>query len=148
MDVVQLFLAFLRGPQDEGIEAWLPDVIFAVALEAPLGGHMGPEPFQYAPSKALFDGLHHRGRIASSRLAEQQMDMLRHDDVAHHNEMIAAAHMFQHFKKQVASGGGLEQRATLVATGGDVVQVALTIAAIEIRHAGVLSRTWARRCDG
>jgi sugar (pentulose or hexulose) kinase len=55
--------------------------------------------------------------------------------------MVAAAHVFQHFKKQVASGGGLDQRAPLVATGGDVVQVALAIAAIENRHAGVLSRT-------
>jgi len=36
--------------------------------------------------------------------------MLRHDDVAHHDEMIASAHALHYFKKQVASGGGLEQR--------------------------------------
>ena len=66
---------------------------------------------QYAPCKALFDGLHQGGRIASFRLAEQQMDMLGHDDVAHHNEMIAPTDVLQHFKKQVAPTGGLEQRA-------------------------------------
>jgi len=141
MDIVQLFLAFLRGPQDEIIESALPYVIFAGALAAPLSGRLGPEPSQYAPCKALFDGLHHGGRIASFRLAEQQVDVLGHDDIAHHNEMIAVAHVLQHFNEQVASGGESEQRAALVTTGGDVVQVTLAVEAIEVRHVGVLART-------
>ena len=140
MDVVELFLAFLRGPQDEIIEAPLLDVVFAIAFVAPLSGQPGPEPSQYAPRKALFDGLHYGGRIASFRLAEQQMDMLGHDDIAHHDEMIASADVLQHFNEQVAPGGEIEQRAPLLTTSGDAVQVALAVAAIEVRHAGVLAQ--------
>ncbi len=140
MDVVQLLLPLLSAPQDEIMEPALPYVLFAIALAARLSGRLGSEPSQYAPRKALFDGLHHGGRIASFRLAEQQMDMLGHDDVAHHNEMIASADVFQRFNKQVAPGGEIEQRAPLVTTSGDVVQVALAVAAIEVRHLGVLAQ--------
>ena len=143
MDVVQLLLALLRGPQDKIIEPSLPNVLFAIAVARVHSGNLGPQPSQYAPCEALFDGLHHRGRIAAFRLTQQQMDMLRHDDVAHHDEMIASAHALHYFKKQVASGGGLEQRAPLVTTGGDEVQVTLAVAAMKVRHPRVLSRGWA-----
>ncbi len=138
MNIVQLLLALLSAPQDEIIKPALPYVLSAIALAARLGGHLGPKPSQYAPCKALFDGLHHGGRIASFRLAEQQMEMLGHDDVAHYNEMIAAADILQHFKKRVAPIG-IEQRAPLVTTGGDVVQVSLAVAAIQVRHVEVLA---------
>ena len=82
------------------IEPALPDVIFGRSIVS--SGSLGAEPSQDPPCKALFDGLHHGGRIASFRLAEQQMDMLRHGDVAHHNEMIAAADVLQYLNKEVA----------------------------------------------
>jgi predicted DNA-binding protein len=63
------------------------------------------------------------------------MNMLRHNHVAVDDEAILAAGFLQDFEEQVATEGGAEVRAAVVATAGDVVQIVVAVEAVEtLRH--------------
>ena len=86
---------------------------------------------QKTPCKTLFYGLHHDRWIATLGFAEEQMHMLRHDYVTHDHKMIAAPYLLQHYEKKVAIFPAAKQRAALVTTGGDKVQISSAVAAME-----------------
>ena len=46
---------------------------------------------QNAPYETLLDDLHHRRRRAAFGFADQQMNVLGHDDVSHDHELVAPA---------------------------------------------------------
>jgi hypothetical protein len=58
-----------------------------------------------------------------SQFRDQQMDMLRHDNIADHYEAIAPARLFQDGEEAVASSGRIQKRQSSVAGTGDKVQV-------------------------
>ena len=61
--------------------------------------------------------------------------MLRHDHVTNDHKTIAFANPLQDLEKQVAIPGAAEQRAPLVATRSDEVQVSGAVVAMEsVRH--------------
>src|ERR1044071_294167 len=63
------------------------------------------------------------------------MDMLRHDHIANHLELIFLPDFFKDIQEQVSARCGAEKWFSLVATTGDVVQVATSIpAAQSFRH--------------
>ncbi len=59
------------------------------------------------------------------------MHMLGHDYVTHDHKMIAAAYLLQHDEKEVAIFPAAQQRAALVTTGGDKVQISGAVVAME-----------------
>jgi len=57
--------------------------------------------------------------------------MLRHDDVANHLEFIFLPDFFKDLQEQVSARRGAEKWFSLVATTGDVVEVATSIPAAQ-----------------
>ena len=139
VNVAQLLDALMLCPHVEIIETRLPDMAGRVAT-----GHVvrdGETPTlpegksATRAGEAVFDDFHHEGRIADVGLGDQQMKMLRHDDVAVNNEAILAAGFLEDFEEQVATEGGAEMRAAVVTTAGDVVQIVVAVETVEaLRH--------------
>jgi len=73
--------------------------------------------------KAEFERLHHDGRILLLRFADQQMNMLGHDDIAHDDQFVTLAHLLQHLEKEVAAACRAQQRLSAVATACDEMKV-------------------------
>ncbi len=75
----------------------------------------------------MFQQLHYHRKVRTRRFTDQQMKVLRHDDVAHDRELVIASHLLQFLKEQIAGFGGVEQRPPLVATAGDEVEIATAV---------------------
>ena len=63
--------------------------------------------------------------------ADEQMEVLGHDDVAHNNEMIFAADLFEGLQKKIAVTGCSQQWTALEATGRDEVQISGAVISLE-----------------
>ena len=83
---------------------------------------------QHTPRKSLFDSLHDFRRIALLRFTDQQVNVVRHHDIADHDELIPLPYSFEHFQKQVAAAATGKPRLSAIATAVDEVQM---IGAIE-----------------
>ena len=57
--------------------------------------------------------------------------MFRHHDVSQNDESVPSAHLLQNFEKQVASGGNVQKRFSVVTTEGQKVQVPSAISAMK-----------------
>jgi hypothetical protein len=68
------------------------------------------------------------------------MDVLGHDDVADHDKMVAPAHLFEHRDEQIVVGFAGEPGTTVIATSGDVMQVACAVIAMKSGHGELLSQ--------
>jgi len=88
-----------------------------------------PPSRQNCSRETLLQHLHHGGRISFLRLAQQQVDMFRHNHVTDHDEMVASPNLFQDFQKQIATTSRGDQWASLVTTRGDEVKISGTVAA-------------------
>jgi hypothetical protein len=65
--------------------------------------------------------LHHGGRRLDLRFADQQVNVLGHDHVPGHHEMVSPAHLFQHSEKKIAPARRAQQRLPPITTAGDEV---------------------------
>jgi hypothetical protein len=74
---------------------------------------------QNAARKAEFKSLHDRRRSSLLRFADQKVNVLGHDHVPDYDKRIAAAHLFQHGEKQVATPRRAEQRLPPITTASD-----------------------------
>jgi len=84
MHVAEFLDAFALASHIEVVEAMLPYVRLA-GPELALGGAAAFAP-QNAPGETLLDDLHHGGRRAAFGFADEQMNVLRHDDVSHDHD--------------------------------------------------------------
>jgi hypothetical protein len=105
------------------------------------------EPGATDAPQTLFQSLHHDRRIAARRFAEEQVHVLGHDHVTNHDKAIAAADLLQHLEKEIAwILPATQQRASLITTGGDKVQVSGAVVTMEsVSHAAELVRPFV--CD-
>jgi hypothetical protein len=55
------------------------------------------------------------------------MKVLGHDHISQNGEAVAAAHLFQHIKEEVAAGRHAEKGAAAIAASSDKVQIAAAI---------------------
>src|SRR5271154_7584030 len=74
---------------------------------------------QNAARETEFESLHNRRRILVLRFTDQKVDVLGHDDVSDHDELVAAAHLLQHGEKELATEGCAQQWLPPIATAGD-----------------------------
>ena len=66
---------------------------------------------QHLAREALLENLHHGGRCAALWFGDEQMNVLRHDDVSNHGEVIAPPNFLKKFEKQVPAASRAKQRA-------------------------------------
>jgi len=71
--------------------------------------------------------LHNHRNISVVGLADEQMEMLRHHHIADDGEFISLPYLFEDLEEQVSAGCRTEKRFPLVATTGDVMEIAATI---------------------
>jgi hypothetical protein len=88
----------------------------------------------------VFDDFHHEGRITDVGLGDEQMKMLRHDEVAVDDEAILAAGFLQDFEEQVATEGGTEVRVAVVVPLPAPSKCPVTISGQSTQHSVVTDR--------
>jgi hypothetical protein len=76
----------------------------------------------YLLGKLLFQHLHDHRRILPLWFADQEMHMLRHDHVAHHDESVPLSNLFQDLQKAISSTSRGQQGTALVTREGDEVE--------------------------
>jgi hypothetical protein len=120
--VLDLFDSLVVGEDVEVVVAGLPEGCRGEAL-----------------GDGEFQGLEGFGEWVFGRLAEEQVDVLGHDDVAEDFEVIAFAGEFEGVLEDVSGCGGVEVGFAVVTTEGDEVVVALLLVSLEVeRHGWVL----------
>jgi len=134
MHIAQLLYTLLVGEHNEIIKSRLPDVpIVERGVPRVAGPRLvtGAQLDQKPAGKALLDRLHHLRRIAALRFGQQQVYVLRHDDIADYRKVISPPNLFDHFEQQIAGLRSGEKRFSLVATGGDEVGVSRAVVTLE-----------------
>ena len=100
MHVVQLLRPLLAAPNVEIVEPPLPETAMSCVRDVLpqtelLRGIARANFSAQAARDPLFQHLNHDRQISLLRLAQQQMNVFRHDDVADHRELISRAHFVQ-----------------------------------------------------
>lgn len=85
---VEIIVAFLPKSRRQ---LALPDLIDRLVLSAAAVGD------------TLFEDLHGQGEISLGRFPNQQMEVLRHDDITPHREPILLPGFFEDFEKKIAA---------------------------------------------
>ena len=75
--------------------------------------------------------MHHYRNVTTFRLAEQQVDVLRHHDIADNYKTVTTTDFFKHLQEQIPVPGTPQQRLPLIATGRNEVHVAGAVTAVE-----------------
>jgi hypothetical protein len=68
------------------------------------------------PRHTLLQGLHRFGQSLSLGLAQQKMNVFRHDDISINAKPEAPAYAFQGFFEDATAPGGPEQDTAMIAT--------------------------------
>lgn len=89
----------------------------------------GPAGLAYRDGK--LDGLNSLCQSSALRLAEKQVHMLGHDDIAVDGEPIAPAHRLQRVFEQVARRRRVQMRKAAVTTERDEVKAAALLVTME-----------------
>ena len=104
MHVAELFSRLLFGPHVEVVVAALPELPFRLVLE--FGGDL------------LFEDLDSNGQRFERRLVEQQMNMLRHENVSSDHETITERGLLQLGFEDCVAGTFCQSRLAPVTTEG------------------------------
>lgn len=123
VDVAELFYELALGEDVEVVVADLPELL-AVAFEGLRG--------------LAFEDVQGAGEGPGFRFAEEEMDVLGHEDVAEDVEAVASPELFECGFEGGAGVVVAEKRETLVTAEGDEVVVAFGLVAPEIfGHVGL-----------
>jgi hypothetical protein len=135
MHVVHLLVLFLPALHVEVVEPPLPEratlLCWFFLPQTHLSGRRAPPPPVHRPGNALLQHLHHCCRSPPPRLADKQMNMLRHHHVSQEREIVSCADFTQDLQKEIARPLGIQQGHAPVATARDEVQVSRSIAAFQ-----------------
>jgi len=116
--VVQLFDSLLQTPDVEVVKPALPETrqrgVAVLKVERHLPRIWLALPAQ-APRDALLDHLNHGRWGPAGRLADQQVDVLRHDHEAHECEAEAIPHLAEDLDEDVSRAGRPQNWQALVA---------------------------------
>jgi hypothetical protein len=80
--------------------------------------------------ETLFENLNRRRQLLSVRLSYEEMDVVRHEDVAEDAKEVFLTGFFEDSLEGVARFGGFEDVGVAVATDGDEMEVAGVLATI------------------
>ena len=132
--VVKFFDPLLQTPHVEIIEASLPKarqrLVATCKHQMQLSG--GRSPFRaQAARDALFQNLNDGRRRSFDRFADEQMDVLRHDDVAHQGEAVAIAHLAKNINKNISGTNGAQKGQASIASERNEMQMAASVVANE-----------------
>jgi hypothetical protein len=75
------------------------------------------------PGKTLPDCLHYARQIASLRFTEQEMYVFGHNHKTDDHAAILPPHLLKNLQEKIAPSSAVEQGPSVVAAGGDEVQV-------------------------
>ncbi len=89
---------------------------------------------QHGPREALLKHLNHNPGIGSFRLAEQQMNMLRHDHVSGYHKAIALSYLFKNVKEPITPCLWSKKGNSVITAKSDEVKKSVAITAIEPGH--------------
>jgi len=82
----------------------------------------------------VLQSLHDDRRVGAFGFTDEQMDVLRHDDVSDQDESVAAPYLLEHTQKKVAVARIAQQWLTPVAAGGDEVEITGSVVAAQTRR--------------
>src|SRR5208282_6595014 len=139
--VLQLLFPLLRAPHVEVIKPPLPEARqFGPGLGKPEAqlrrGRRATLPSQ-GPGDTLFQDLQHRRRRPIFRLADQQMDVLGHDYIAHQQKAVALAHLAERLDEQVPRSHSSKKGKAAITTERQEMEMSLSIVAFQlITHLG------------
>ena len=128
--IPQLLRPLPRTPHIEIIEARLPHMPRSMFKQVALRG-ISPRPAlrQHPSCKPQPHRLHHGGGRAILRLADQKMNVLGHDHIAHYHKLVALPHAFQYRQEQIPPPHTAQPPLPLVTTAGDEMQISCSIVA-------------------
>ena len=131
MDIPQFLHAFLGAPDIEIIRPRLPESpLRFFAEQLTLTWSFSFSSRQHRKRGALFQHLHHGRRTTHLWLGDQEVNVLRHHNVADDYETKASSCLLENAEEAIASLRGIEQRPTPVARSGDKVQVMCAVSAM------------------
>jgi hypothetical protein len=125
MHIAQLFHSFALAPHMEVIKSLLPDVL-RLALPC-----RAPNRVQNLPRESLLHDLHNCRRRSAFRLAEEQVDVVGHYNVADHNKLAALSGILKDLQKQIAPMRTCQPRLAMVTATGEKVEIIVARVALE-----------------
>jgi hypothetical protein len=145
--VVQFLGSLLAAPDVEVVEASLPETAvrdgraFVPKMELLSGSscaNSAPQPARDALLQYLYDD----GRISFGRFAQQQMDVLGHDDVTNHCELVVSSDFREDDQEDVSRACRFQEWQSSVTAEGDEMKVPGSVAALEVfRHGSRTNQT-------
>lgn len=132
MHVVEFFNSLLQTPHVKVVKPPLPkarqQIVAACKDQIQLSG--GRSPFAAEAARdALFQNLNYSRRRSFDRFADEQMDVLRHDNVAHKGKSVAVAHLAKNSDENVSGANRAQKWQTSIASEGNEMQMAASVAA-------------------
>jgi hypothetical protein len=133
----------------EVVETPLPHMLGADRKQFQLGGHsVLAYGFQDATREALFDRLHDARWIAFLRFADQEMNVIRHHDIAYDHETVALADFFEDGEKQIAPPWARPPGLPVITAASDEMQlIRAVVASGMVGHQGSLLVPAKKSCD-
>jgi hypothetical protein len=132
--VVELFHSLFQTPHVEVVKAALPETrqrIGAVCKgQFQLCGGCSLFVAQ-APRDALFQNLNHGGRCCFTRFADEQMDVLRHDDITYQGEAVTVSHLAQNMDENISGANRAQKGQSSITSERDEMQMTASVVANE-----------------
>ena len=129
MHVVELLGHLRAGVDVEIVIAALPEAAkFAASLgkvKSQLAGALGLSGAQGARN-SLLENLDNFCGTSAAGLAQEQVHMLGHEDVANKSKAVARSRLFEGADGQIPGANGAQKRPSLVATKSDEMKIAKT----------------------
>ena len=132
--ILEFFDELLLTPHIEIVEPRLPELGQGVigTLETKpqlLSGHGSVWLATHTPRQALLQDLHHGRRRSLGRFADEQVNVLWHDDISDQRESVAVAHFAQNLHEKIFGANRSKQRQAPITTAGDEVEMTLPVPA-------------------
>jgi len=114
---IEIIIAALPEPTEFGASLWKAERKLTRAL-----AFSGPE----GAGDSLLETLDDLGGAGAAGLAQKQVHMLGHENVANESKAVAQAGLLEGANGQIAGSNGVQKRPALVATKGNEMQIAKT----------------------
>jgi hypothetical protein len=132
--VVKFFDSLLQTPYIEIVETALPKARQRIVATCKDQIQLSAKPPFFATQAArdpLFENLNYSRRCSFSRFADEQMDMLRHDDVTDEGEAVTIADFAKHMDENIPCSNRTQKRPAPIASERNEMQMAAPVVANE-----------------
>lgn len=150
MHVVQFFQPFLLTPNIHIVKAALPDAPGAVIAHRGGEGRSPQHPstpwklaiplkiLEHENRRALLEALHHLRGVGPLRGPDQQVEVLRHQNVAEELEAQAEAQLVEGLHPVTAKALGIEKARATIGAGSEIMEVVEPVIMLLARHGKIL----------